>query len=64
MTLASEVGFAGTATTHLLRGEWTYTGENKTACGLKATAVGYYQFGGKSEVTCLTCIGIDNRRGQ
>jgi hypothetical protein len=64
MTLASEVGFAGTTTTHLLKGEWTYHGDNRTACGLEATAVGYYQFGGKSEVTCLTCVGISTRKSQ
>lgn len=57
--LVSEVGFAGTTKTHLLVGEWSYvnTGLNRTVCGLKATAVGYYQIG-MSEVHCLNCIRI------
>jgi hypothetical protein len=58
-TLVPEVGFAGTTTTHLLKKEWSYTilEENRTACGLQATAVGYYQLG-MAEVTCLSCLSI------
>lgn len=57
--LVPQVGFAGGTTTHLLLREWSYTNHasNRTACGLQATAVGYYQLG-MAEVHCLTCIRI------
>lgn len=60
--LVPEVGFAGTTNTHLLVGKWSYTnvGDNRTACGLRATAVGYYQLG-MAEVHCLTCIRIHTK---
>ena len=59
--LVPEVGFAGTTTAHLLRGKWSYddVDRNRTACGLKATAVGYYQIG-MAEVNCMTCLRIHN----
>lgn len=58
--LVPQVGFAGTTTTHLLSKQWSYVSDNRTACGLKATAVGYYQLG-MAEVHCLTCIRIHSK---
>jgi len=60
--LVPEVGFAGTTTTHLLVGKWSYMNpdSNRTACGLRATAVGYYQIG-MSEVHCMTCLRIHSK---
>lgn len=57
--LVPQVGFAGTTNTHLLKSEWSYTDSelNRTVCGLRATAVGYYQLG-MAEVHCLSCIKI------
>lgn len=61
--LVPEVAFAGGTTTHLLLGGWSYESSelNRTWCGLKATAVGYYQIG-MAEVTCLTCIRIGGNK--
>ena len=63
--LVPEVGFAGGTTTHLLKGSWShsYHWMNKTACGLQATAVGYYQLG-MAEVTCLNCHAIHAKKGK
>lgn len=59
--LVPEVGFAGTTTTHLISGVWSYSrDENRTVCGLKATAVGYYQIG-MAEVNCLNCLRIHQK---
>ena len=55
--LVPQVGFAGTTATHLLLEEWSYISDNRTACGLKATAVGYYQLG-MAEVNCMRCLAI------
>jgi len=55
--LVPKVGFAGTTITHLLPREWSDSGENRTACGLRATAVGYYQIG-HAEVNCMDCVRI------
>lgn len=61
--LVPQVGFAGTTTTHVLVAEWSYVNSdrNRTKCGLRATAVGYYQIG-MAEVTCLSCLSILNKR--
>lgn len=57
--LVPEVVFTGSSiTTHLGDGGWTEgSDQNQTICGLRATALGYYQIG-LAEVHCLTCVKI------
>lgn len=55
--LVPQVVFVADSTmTHLVYGAWREDKvDNWTACGLVATALGYYQIG-LAEVHCLDCV--------
>lgn len=57
--LVPQVVFVAVSTmTHLGDGDWREDAPvNWTACGLKATALGYYQIG-LAEVHCLDCVRV------